>query len=72
MKNNNNPHIRQLIKMKKMYFKTEDKNVIEIFDKINSYLSNHCEHTMITDLIDIDPDRSKTIQYCTTCNIVFS
>ena len=40
MKNNNNPHIRQLIKMKKMYFKTEDKNVIEIFDKINSYLSN--------------------------------
>ena len=67
-----NTHIRQLIKMKKMYIPTEDKEINEIFDKIKTYLRNHCEHTMITDLIDIDPDRSKEIQYCTKCYTILS
>ena len=30
-----------------------------------------CHHNIITDLIDIDPDRSMTIRYCTQCKQTF-
>jgi hypothetical protein len=35
--------------------------------KINNKLLDICKHEWITDLIDIDPDRSKTIEYCKSC-----
>ena len=31
-----------------------------------------CEHTFVTDLIDIDPDKSKEIRYCSKCNHTIS
>lgn len=30
-----------------------------------------CHHDIVTDLIDIDPDRSMTITYCTQCEKTF-
>ena len=30
-----------------------------------------CNHNIVTDLIDIDPDRSMTIRYCTKCEQTF-
>lgn len=42
--------------------------ILEILDK---YLIDHCSHNIVTDLIDIDPDRSKTIKYCTRCMTTF-
>jgi hypothetical protein len=39
----------------------------EIYDKIIKYIHLYCKHEYETDLIDITPDRSQTIQYCIIC-----
>ena len=39
----------------------------DLLSRINSQIQNNCDHTWETDLIDIDPDRSQTIKYCTKC-----
>lgn len=44
------------------------KNIIQLVEK---YLIDHCNHNIIDDLIDIDPDRSKMIKYCTLCYKTF-
>lgn len=36
-------------------------------DKIIQKIVNNCNHDWTTDSIDIDPDTSKTIVYCTIC-----
>jgi len=33
--------------------------------------NSFCQHQIITDLIDIDPDRSMTIRYCEKCEETF-
>ena len=33
--------------------------------------TNHCCHEIITDYIDIDPDKSMTIKYCSKCSLTF-
>lgn len=45
------------------------KTIIKLMDE---YLKKHCNHCIITDLIDIDPDTSKTIRYCGFCNLTFN
>ena len=42
-----------------------------ILETLDKYLVDHCNHNIITDLIDIDPDRSQTIKYCTRCMTTF-
>ena len=39
----------------------------QIHQSIKNYLQQYCDHHMVTDLIDIDPDRSKSIRYCEYC-----
>ena len=51
--NQQNEHIIKLILLNK---------------KINTKLIDICKHDWVTDLIDIDPDRSKTIEYCKICS----
>ena len=46
------------------------RQTLEYFDilkQVTKYLHKHCNHNVVDDLIDIDPDRSKTISYCTIC-----
>jgi hypothetical protein len=43
------------------------KQLILLNNKIRSKLASMCKHEWIQDLIDIDPDRSKTIEYCKIC-----
>lgn len=38
---------------------------------LQEYIKKNCKHSIITDLIDIDPDTSKTIHYCKKCMITF-
>jgi len=38
-----------------------------ILKTVHKYLHKNCNHHLVSDLIDIDPDRSKTIVYCTIC-----
>jgi hypothetical protein len=47
------------------------KNIIQLIEKYLIKHSNDCDHNIIDDLIDIDPDRSKMIKYCTICYKTF-
>jgi hypothetical protein len=38
-------------------------------EKIRTKLISICKHEWITDSIDIDPDRSQTIEYCKICQV---
>jgi hypothetical protein len=49
-----------------------DTEYAKLCTAIEQYLKTNCEHEIIKDLIDIDPDRSKTITYCTKCMVTFS
>lgn len=40
------------------------KNLVEYLD---NYLVKYCKHNIISDTIDITPDLSKEIHYCTLC-----
>ena len=44
----------------------------EILHYVEKYIKTHCKHEIIQDLIDIDPDRSKTIFYCKHCETTFN
>uniref|UniRef100_A0A6C0HIF0 Uncharacterized protein n=1 Tax=viral metagenome TaxID=1070528 RepID=A0A6C0HIF0_9ZZZZ len=38
-----------------------------ILKGVHKYLHKHCNHAIVSDLIDINPDKSMTISYCTIC-----
>ena len=40
---------------------------LDILNRMKKYLHKHCKHNVVHDLIDIDPDRSMEISYCTIC-----
>lgn len=40
-------------------------------DRLIALIPNHCCHEIITDYIDIDPDKSMTIKYCNKCSLTF-
>lgn len=39
----------------------------EIYDKITKYIQLYCNHDYVLDSVDITPERSQTICYCTNC-----
>lgn len=39
----------------------------KILVNIHNYISNNCKHQYITDVIDVDVERSETIVYCRKC-----
>jgi hypothetical protein len=43
------------------------RRLIFLNEKIRTKLISMCNHEWITDSIDIDPDRSQTIEYCKIC-----
>jgi hypothetical protein len=43
------------------------KQLILLNERIRANLTSICKHEWVTDLIDIDPDRSQTIEYCRIC-----
>ena len=49
----------------------QNESYKHIFSSVNSYINKYCKHNLITDLIDIDPDRSKIISYCDKCWTTF-
>jgi hypothetical protein len=44
----------------------------KIITKIKYYLYENCNHNVIKDLIDIDPDTTREITYCEFCSTTFS
>lgn len=50
----------------KDYEKKIDETEINI-NQLNKFISLHCDHVFIDDYIDINPDRSERITYCSKC-----
>ena len=47
-----------------------EKKIIELdltIEHLNQFICHSCEHTFVEDVIDITPDRSQNITYCTIC-----
>jgi len=67
------PDVENMIKIKNILNRLpqcqQNKQYKNICREIDLYLFSWCNHNFIRDLIDIDPDRSKEIVYCTVCNI---
>lgn len=36
-------------------------------DNLHQIICSNCEHTFVEDMIDITPDKSQSITYCTKC-----
>ena len=68
-------HIDIIIELKDSLLRNINslKNILENlekdFDKVNHFIRINCNHSWVTDLIDIDPDKSQTICYCKYCEI---
>ena len=45
------------------------KTIKEIIKLNNIQIYEQCEHNFVTDTIDIDPEKEKTICYCTICEL---
>ena len=48
-----------------------NEDYVQIKRLVHNYLLKYCNHKKVKDLIDIDPDRSKEIEYCEKCMITF-
>ena len=48
-----------------------NQDFITIYEKITKFIKENCDHVLVHDLIDIDPDRSKSICYCEKCMTTF-
>jgi predicted translin family RNA/ssDNA-binding protein len=47
-----------------------EKKISELkleIEHLNQFIFSNCEHTFVEDVIDITPDRSQNITYCTVC-----
>lgn len=44
----------------------------KIVTMVNTYLSKHCQHRIITDYIDTDVECGETIQYCEKCSLTMN
>lgn len=53
--------------MEMMPISRQTPEYFAILKQVHKYLHKNCNHNIVMDLIDIDPDRSKTISYCTIC-----
>ena len=47
-----------------------DYDYHKIYYEVIQYLKKNCKHNFVTDLIDIDGDRSISIQYCDICKTI--
>lgn len=66
-------NIQTIVEAKRCMERCVEKNIdfISLLKQIDKYLYKHCKHVIVKDLIDIDPDRSKTIYYCEKCELTF-
>jgi len=51
----------------KHFFVERKNHILQLKDLCNTNIQNICIHEFIEDVIDIDPDVSKTISYCKFC-----
>ena len=65
--------VDNMIEIKNILISSEKNDEINtILEMVDNFLLKHCQHEIVDDLIDIDPDRSKSIRYCEKCLITFN
>ena len=65
--------VDNMIEIKNILISSEKNDELNIIlKKVDEFLLKNCSHEIVTDLIDIDPDRSKSIRYCEKCFITFN
>ena len=57
--------IKQILDNQPQFAKNPD--YLHIYNSIKEYCKKYCNHQIITDTIDITPDRSQNIRYCSIC-----
>lgn len=62
-------HVKR--QLEKIPIQQRSQDYTNILSQVNAYLYKYCVHTIETDLIDIDPDTSIEIAYCTICGTTF-
>ena len=78
--NPENDNLHTMIHIKKLlhgsFFFSHDSQKKETYEQIkdlvDNYLRIYCNHTLIEDWIDMDPDRSQCIVYCEKCESSFT
>jgi hypothetical protein len=60
--------IKQILDNQTLFSKNQD--YLHIYNSIKDYCKKYCKHNIITDTIDITPDRSQTIRYCSICLLI--
>ena len=85
MSNKTTSLVEKLIKLRlnleimKMSFREQEDEIFSNFEKkfnniigsIDKKLKCECNHQYVEDYIDIDPDTSKRITYCSICECTF-
>ena len=65
--------VNNMIEIKNILISSEKNDELNIIlKKVDEFLLKNCCHKIVTDLIDIDPDRSKSIRYCEKCFVTFN
>ena len=65
--------VDNMIEIKNILVSSEKNDEVNtILKMVDKFLLKHCRHEIVDDLIDIDPDRSKSIRYCEKCLITFT
>ncbi len=57
--------LKQILDNQHQFMKNQD--YLHIYNSIKDYCKKYCKHNIITDTIDITPDRSQNIRYCSIC-----
>jgi hypothetical protein len=57
-----NTHLKEI-----NLYKSQIQNIEYLLENISNKIKNNCQHNFVDDLIDIDPDKSVYITYCTKC-----
>lgn len=68
-------YIKEFVIMKKMIERMETNNFIvkRIYTDIKSYIAINCDHHIIDDYVDLDPDRGgNNVKYCEYCYKTFT
>jgi hypothetical protein len=74
----NNDNINNEIMLENSYiremnlYKSQIINVEFLLENISNKIKNTCQHNFVEDLIDINPDKSIHITYCTKCEKINS
>lgn len=64
--------IMRIVKQHLELIENPQSDFVYISRLVKNYLKTHCRHIIVKDVIDITPEKSKTIQYCSKCMNTFS